>query len=60
MATSAFQFLQSEQNGVTDISSIIGVIEVLDDAPWAWARGGEGMHRALLEGILEHLQFARH
>ena len=32
MATSAFQFLQSEQNGVTDISSIIGVIEVLDDA----------------------------
>lgn len=60
LATSAFQFLQSEQNGITDINSIIGVIEVLDGAPWAWARGGEGMRRSLLDRILEHLRFARY
>ncbi|MDX8450859.1 MULTISPECIES: restriction endonuclease [Mesorhizobium] len=60
LATSAFQFLQSEQNGVTDINAIIGVLEVLDGAPWARAHGGEGMRRALLDRILECLQFARY
>lgn len=60
LAASAFQFLQSEQYGITDINSIIGVIEALDDAPWVQARGGEEMRRALLDRVLGNIQFARY